>query len=416
MEREIDRILTNARLTHPRWRWEPALDPTLEQFYGIRALTYDGLTTEKGKTLVFAYIGFPENAAPGRRVPGVVLVHGGGGHPYLPWVKMWNARGYAAIAMDTTGYFPTSANAGSLETDTAPYIHGLQGAFARSGYAEAPGRDDMKNDTAPITAQWMTHAVAQVLLAHSVLREFPAVDRARIGVTGISWGGVLSSVALTHDPRFAFAVPIYGSGYLDRALTYFGPILQRPGNIANFRAEDGFPGVRMPILWLAWDDDNNFTVTSNSLSYLATVPHNEKTMLVLAHGMGHSHVDGWRPSIIMAYADWIVRGGPAPVTFATQPAGRNARAVLRIPDGIGTVDAALYWIDAPMTYSAHDKFGMNRTDLTYMDQVWQIAPAKVENGVLTAVLPERARGYYLSAEFTLGGERLTVTSAYTAVG
>ena len=43
-------------------------------------------------------------------MPGIVLVHGGGGVPFASWVKMWNDRGYAAIAMSVTGDFPITAD------------------------------------------------------------------------------------------------------------------------------------------------------------------------------------------------------------------------------------------------------------------------------------------------------------------
>ena len=36
----------------------------------------------------------------------MVLVHGGGGTAEAEWVRIWNARGYAAISMDTCGCVP----------------------------------------------------------------------------------------------------------------------------------------------------------------------------------------------------------------------------------------------------------------------------------------------------------------------
>ena len=33
----------------------------------------------------------------GEKVPGMVLVHGGGGTAFASWVKRWNDRGYAAM-------------------------------------------------------------------------------------------------------------------------------------------------------------------------------------------------------------------------------------------------------------------------------------------------------------------------------
>ena len=44
-------------------------------------------------------------AEPGKTVPGIVLVHGGGGTAFAEWVGS-GPRGYAAIAMDTCGHGP----------------------------------------------------------------------------------------------------------------------------------------------------------------------------------------------------------------------------------------------------------------------------------------------------------------------
>ncbi|NMA07541.1 MAG: hypothetical protein GX929_00320 [Clostridiales bacterium] len=402
----VEQLLVSARLTSPKWRYLPALDPTLPQFSGIRALSYDGIDRDGKPTLTFAYIGFPKTE-PSEKVPGIVLIHGGGGHSYLPWVKMWNDRGYAAIAPDTVGYFPQAPNAGSLETDTAPYAR----VMLPDGYADSPDNDHFSNTSAPLRDQWMTHAVAKTILANTLLRSFPCVDGGRVGLTGISWGGVISSIALTHDPRFAFAIPIYGSGYLNRALTNFANMLKDPENIRNFRAEDRFDRVRMPILWLAWNDDNNFTVTSNSLSYSATSPYNPRTALALTDNMNHSHVAGWTPAISMVYADWIVRGGKGVVTFATQPTPECAVCRVRIPAGVRVLSTRLFYIDAPMTYSAHSKYGYSDT-LTFMDQVWQNVPARLENDRLSADIPDDAAGYYLEVTSDTDGKVCVTTSEW----
>ena len=42
----------------------------------------------------------------------------------------------------------------------------------------------------------------------------PGVDPDRIGVTGISWGGYLTCIVAGVDPRFRFAAPVYGCGFL----------------------------------------------------------------------------------------------------------------------------------------------------------------------------------------------------------
>ena len=49
------------------------------------------------------------------------------------------------------------------------------------------------------------------ILAGNLLRAQPFVDESRVGVTGISWGGVSASILIGFEQRFAFAVPVYGS-------------------------------------------------------------------------------------------------------------------------------------------------------------------------------------------------------------
>jgi len=62
--------------------------------------------------------------------------------------------------------------------------------------------------------QWTYHAVADVLLAHSLVRSFPEVDAECTGVTGISWGGYLTCIVAGLDTRFKCAAPLYGCGFL----------------------------------------------------------------------------------------------------------------------------------------------------------------------------------------------------------
>jgi hypothetical protein len=74
----------------------------------VKALYYEGAPYQGKPTRVFAYLGFPK-VSPGTQVPGIVLVHGGGGSAFEVWVRQWNARGYAAIVMDTCGCIPVGS-------------------------------------------------------------------------------------------------------------------------------------------------------------------------------------------------------------------------------------------------------------------------------------------------------------------
>jgi hypothetical protein len=63
---------------------------------------------------VFAYIGYPPNASKNNKVPAVILVHGGAGTAFPQWVKIWNDKGYAAIAMDLEGRQPLNPGSQSI--------------------------------------------------------------------------------------------------------------------------------------------------------------------------------------------------------------------------------------------------------------------------------------------------------------
>ncbi len=412
----LETILQAAIQTTPQWQNVPAFTPTLPEFSGIQAITYDGLTLPEGKTATFAYLGIPASASEAKPVPAIVLVHGGGGQAFLPWVKMWNDQGYAAIAMSTRGMFPNAVNAGGRHAKDPGYRHGMYDSFANPGYIDSPNEDALKNTDLPLEQRWMTHALVKVIHAHNLLRSLSCVDNSRIGITGISWGGNITSIVITHDTRFAFAIPVYGSGYLRNALSYMGPIFSHPDN-APYRAEDRFDRVKMPVLWVAWNDDNNFSVNSNSLSYLATHKNNPKTGLALIHEMWHDHPHGWAPPVIGAFADWVVKDSQPLITFATQPEGKNACATLNIPTGVSNLKGKLYWIDAPMTASVHDKYhyDMLSDAFTFMDQVWQIAPAEIKGNTLSAELPANAQGYYLEINYELNGQTMLGTSVYTTL-
>lgn len=75
--------------------------PRLAPAPGISSVYFEGLPYEGKPTRVFAWIGVP-GISRKEMVPGIVLVHGGGGTAYHDWVKLWVERGYAALAIDTT--------------------------------------------------------------------------------------------------------------------------------------------------------------------------------------------------------------------------------------------------------------------------------------------------------------------------
>jgi dienelactone hydrolase len=273
--------LTKAPVIHPA-EGVPA-DGTRHAIY------FDGLPYRGKPTRVFAWYGLPEKSA--GKVPAIVLVHGGGGTAYREWVKKWNEHGFAAISIAVEG-----------QTDTRQGKQWLRHPWS------GPARNNIYNDSAePLADQWMYHAVADTVLANSLLRSFPEVDAKQVGLMGISWGGVIAATAMGIDTRFAFSIPTYGCGDLADTPNQYGAALH--DNALYREVWDPLlwlPRAKMPALWFSWPDDVHFPLTSQSASYRAAPgPH----MVAILPGMKHGHPAAWNPPDSYAFAESVVRDG-----------------------------------------------------------------------------------------------------------
>ena len=396
-----------------RVQYYPTYDLTGE-LAGVRAITYDGLPVtvdgEPVKTKVFAYIGFPETFTPtaSGKMPGIVLVHGGGGHAYGLWVKMWNDRGYAAIAMDTTGDFPERPGCGT--TAAAPgetFVHGPQGAFAEEGFGPAPANVDMRDCVHPLPDNhWIYHAVADCLLAHRLLASDRRVDEDCIGITGISWGSLVTALVMGYAPKLKFAVPVYGAGYQAEpcSLGHCAQFFRSPEARRYYLAEERFAKVNFPVLWLCSNLDECFSVQPNSLSYRDTKNSHPMTRLSIVNRLGHSHTGGWAPACIMNFADAAVYGVIRLPHIGEMTVGE--RVTCRI-GWEGPCTVTLYYIDAPMTYSKRAGKAV-----AAQDQQWHAVPCTVEAGRAWCPKPDGAAGMYMELKATVNGSDFVVCSEY----
>jgi dienelactone hydrolase len=218
---------------------------------GARAFFYEGMPYRGKPTRVFAYYGVPKGP-PGAKFPAMVLIHGGGGTAFDRWVRVWTARGYAAIAMDLCGCVPD----------------GTYGNWKRHAQGGPPGWDaSFGQIDEPIEDHWQYHSVSVALRAHSLLRSFHEVDADKIGVTGISWGGYLTCLVAGVDQRFKFAAPVYGCGYLGDnsvwlpAFEKMGP--ERASRWLNLWDPSRYlPHTKMPMLWVNGTNDFAYPLDS----------------------------------------------------------------------------------------------------------------------------------------------------------
>lgn len=327
---------------------------------------------------VFAYIGLPDDAS--EDIPGMVLVHGGGGTAFPQWVRMWNERGYAALAMDLSGRGPD----GGRMPDGGPE-QGHEEKF----HAMGEGLREM----------WSYHAVAAVVRGVSLLGSQPNVNASRIGVTGISWGGYTTCMVVGFDDRIRAAIPVYGCGFLHHNSCWLEEFERlspehRDAWIRHFDPSSHLGAAAMPMLWVNGTNDFAYPPDSYQESYRATPG---PTTLCIKVGMDHGHEPGWAPDEIGLFADQHLRGGePFPTIGPTVVSGARASA----------------------TYSSARRITSAGLHVTsdvgpWPERAWTSTPAEIDADTVHAALPaDRPLVAYLTVEDDRG---VTVSAEHIAV-
>ena len=345
----------------------------------IQAVFYDTLDYNGKPTRAFAYIGIPKSNKP---VPAMVLVHGGGGTAFHKWVKIWNDRGYAAISMSLEGHMPNEKGEGKIK-------------HAYSGPSRVGRFDDAER---PLREQWMYHAVSDILIAHTLLASLPEVDADRIGITGISWGGILSSLVSGIDSGYKCAMPVYGCGYLYESLGHFKSVqtdAQKFWDPARY-----FSGGSVPTLWVNSDSDAHFSVNTTSHCFETTSDH---ALLSIHPGLPHGHGPGWdinRVPEIYAFADYYLKGeGPPPGRIINQPSGRNMQMAYESETPVES--ATVYYLNEPLTYRKPED---NPNAKHSRPSPWLELAARVNAGTgsVHALLPESCMTYYVNLKDARG--------------
>lgn len=333
---------------------------------GARAVFFEGPPYQGRPTRVFAWIGLPK-MAPGKKVPGMVLVHGGGGTAFDSWVRRWTSRGYAAIAMDTCGCVP-KGKYGHWES------HDAGGPPGWGGYDQI---DEPRED------QWAYHAVADAILAHSLLRSLPEVDPLRTGLTGISWGGYLTCLIASVDHRFKFAVPVYGCGFTTEhsfagSVNGLGP--ERAARWMRWWDPSSYlKDAPMPMLWVT--GTNDFAYTLNALQKSYRLPGGPRILCVRLR-MPHGHGDaGEGPKEIFTFADSILKDGEPLAKITGQQ--RDGRQI-----------TATFESKRPITKA---ELMVTRATGRWPDRSWEPLPAQLgPKGTVSATLPENVTVCYMN--------------------
>ena len=263
---------------------------------------------------------------------------------------MWAKRGYAAIAMDLDGKGPDQSRMVNAGPPEKTYL----------------------------TADWNYHAVAKIILAHSLIRSFQEVDETRTGITGISVGGHLTMTVLGLDTRFAAAVPVYGCGYLheidqwNRSDLYTKlseeekcawATLYDPSNYLNY--------ATTPVLFIAGTNDSYYPLNTLVQTYLRYKgPRQYRIHPVTPHSYAHGATF---PEVGIFMDQKLRNGAPLPVLHKPRIDGRKVNV---------EVLSTTQLTDSQIHYT---------TDTgSYVERSWSSESAEIKKTKVIAELPPQS--------------------------
>ncbi len=335
-------------------------------------------------TRIFAYLGKPAGDTQTPR-PAVLLVHGGGGRAFKEWAAHWAAHGYIALAMDTAGQGPDGkrhADAGPDQGDNVKFQE----------FTDAQARE-----------QWSYHAVAAVLRGHGLLNSIPGVDRERVAITGISWGGYLTCLVAGLDSKLKAAVPVYGCGFLgdnsywrDRSLAGLTEA-SRQRWLTLFDPSQVIKSAACPMLFL--NGTHDFAYPPDSYRKTFSLVAREKVTLSVRVDLDHGHI--WTFKEVDTFIDNALQAGPErlPLVRLGAIAQEKQTATVPILPGMMPVSAQLH---------------VTKDTGAWTTRQWQTLPVTLTGAEITADLPqERPFTFFFTATDARG---LITSSAYLEMG
>ena len=358
----------------------------VDQNSAVWSLYYEGEPFKNKPTRVFAYYASPATldakSAGEETSPAVVLVHGGGGTAFKEWAELWAKRGYAAIAMDLAGCGPERNR---LE-DGGPG----QGDDYKFGAIDESPQD-----------QWTYHAVANVILAHSLIRSFDQADADRTAVTGISWGGYLTCIVAGLDNRFKAAVPVYGCGFLHENSCWLGRFEkmtpeQKDKWVRLWDPSMYVGSAAMPVFFVNGTNDFAYPLDSYAKTYgLVKVKRNFRITVNMPHG----HEQGWAPKEIGLFIDQYLKAG-IPLATVSRPQLADGKVRVEFKSKVPPASAKIHYTTGT---SPINKLQWESIPATF-ERRQIVSPGPPDEATIWFLTLTDSRGAIVSSEVVFSGE------------
>ena len=194
----------------------------------VEEIYYFSRPYKRNPVKIFGYYCYPTVRSD--RLPAILLSHGGGGTASLPRAVSWARRGYTVLAIDLPG--KGENRSGSRSTGPNMDVSVLLRTQPDPSY------------------NYLIHAVAAARNGITYLANRKEVDPDRIGMIGLSWGGVITLLTNGQDDRLKAAVNVFGAGYIPEGCTW----------------EDWFTSMSVldKELWDNYIDPKNFLLTQHA--------------------------------------------------------------------------------------------------------------------------------------------------------
>jgi dienelactone hydrolase len=168
--------------------------------------------SKEGDSNVFVILAKPEKEG---KYPGLLFLHGGGGFAdeTLTLAKVWAKAGYVVASPDLPG---------NADPKKVPYSTGpIRLTYDKSRWTANPDVTASSTFDGPIAA----------VKTFYLLKSQPEVIANKIGVTGVSWGGYMTTILcglLGNEVKAA--VTVWGAGFYDYGSTFQTALGKMPEN------------------------------------------------------------------------------------------------------------------------------------------------------------------------------------------
>ncbi len=333
--------------------------PAQQQVKGLKAVLVEGFgpkeddkdfnaafpkpLKEKTKAEFFAYIGIPSTPMPKGGYPGIVLIHGGGGTAFPGWTKMWVDKGFVVIALDWYNQMPVPKHK-HIPTNSI------------ESKIELPGgkrQDHISN-------------VANMAVAHSLLRSLKEVNPEKTAFVGLSWGSWYGTMLASLDNRFNGGVLIYCGDRKFHRKIFNGRFVH---------------AAKVPLYWVVSTHDQNVNLRTLNNSFKICPTIDTKSIVI---ELPHSHIGFEFDSCFRMAEYYTTKAVPALPKLSEMKVKDGTAACKIISSGKGIKNAVLCYTDD----DKQPKYHLRK---------WKTVPAEIKDDTITAKIPKGAYMYYISA-------------------